>query len=174
MYFASDLNPCEILRFCGGVSGTNWYIIPALHKTLLITGIHKDVEKQWVSYILNMKYWEATNPNFLLLENSGIMPMQCTGPLNPKVASKNPWMWDYMQKKGLDKGLNLVYVATIFIGGNINLMSFTIYNWNSPTYLSFGLNCISFLRVYGLKIFNMYKKEIQNSQSDKYFGAFQL
>ena len=29
-------------------------------------------------------------------------------------------MGDYMQKKGLDEGFNFVYVATIFIGGNIN------------------------------------------------------
>ena len=43
-----------------------------------------------------------------------------TGPLKPNVASKNPWMGEYMQKKGLDKGFNLVYVATIFIGGNID------------------------------------------------------
>ena len=45
---------------------------------------------------------------------------QFTGPLKPKVASENPWMEDYMQKKDLDKGFNLVYVETIFIGGNIN------------------------------------------------------
>ena len=32
----------------------------------------------------------------------------CTGPLKPKVASKNPWMGDYMQKEVLDKGFNLV------------------------------------------------------------------
>ena len=43
-----------------------------------------------------------------------------TGPLKPKVAPKNPYMGDYMQKKDLDEGFNLVYVATIFIGGNIN------------------------------------------------------
>ena len=43
-----------------------------------------------------------------------------TGPLKPHVASKNPWMGDYKQKKGFDEGFNLVYVATIFIGGNID------------------------------------------------------
>ena len=31
-----------------------------------------------------------------------------TGPLKPKVVSKNPWMGDYMQKKWLNKGFNLV------------------------------------------------------------------
>ena len=50
-------------------------------------------------------------------------------------------MGDYMQKKGLDKGSNLVYVATIFIGGNINKIGFTFYNWYSPKYLSFWLQC---------------------------------
>ena len=34
--------------------------------------------------------------------------------------SKNTWMVDYMQKKGLEKGFNLVYVATVLIGVNIN------------------------------------------------------
>ena len=69
-----------------------------------------------------------------------------------------------MQKKGLDEGFNLVYVATIFFAGNINQMGFTSYNWNSPKYLSFLLHFISFLHVYGLKRLNMYKKEIQNSK----------
>ena len=41
-------------------------------------------------------------------------------PLKSNVASKNPWMGDYMQKKELDGGFNLVYVATVFIGGNSN------------------------------------------------------
>ena len=48
-------------------------------------------------------------------------------------------------------------------------MGLTFYNWNSQKYLSFWLHCISFLHVYGLKSLNMYKKEIQNSQSDKYY-----
>ena len=63
-------------------------------------------------------------------------------------------MGDYMQKKGLDEGLG--------IGGN------------SPKYLSLWVYCISFLHVYGLKRLNLHKKEIQNSQSDKYFVPFQL
>ena len=33
--------------------------------------------------------------------------------LKPKVASKNPWMGEYMQKKGFGKGFDLVNVATI-------------------------------------------------------------
>ena len=83
-------------------------------------------------------------------------------------------MEDYMQKNGLDKRFNLVYVATIFFAGSINKMGFTSYNWNSPKYLLFWLHCISFLHVYGLKRLNIYKKEIENSQSDKYFGPFTL
>ena len=43
-----------------------------------------------------------------------------TGPLKLNLASKNPLMVDYMQKKDLDEGFNLVYVAKIFIGGNSN------------------------------------------------------
>ena len=74
-----------------------------------------------------------------------------TGPLKLKVASKNTWMVDYMQKKGLEKGFNLVYVAPILVGGNINKMGFTFYYWNSPKYLLFLLHCISFLYIYGLK-----------------------
>ena len=38
-----------------------------------------------------------------------------TGPLMLKVASKNPWVGDYMQKKDLEEGFNLVYVVTILI-----------------------------------------------------------
>ena len=59
--------------------------------------------------------------------NVGPLPCVChaqtnplTGPLKPKVASKNPWMGDYIQKKDLDKGFILAYVATIFIEGNID------------------------------------------------------
>ena len=36
-------------------------------------------------------------------------------------------------------------------------MNFTFYNLNSPKYLSFWPNCISFLLGYGLKILNMYR-----------------
>ena len=43
-----------------------------------------------------------------------------TGPFKPNVALKKPRMGDYMQNKVLDEGFNLVYVVTIFIGGNTN------------------------------------------------------
>ena len=49
-----------------------------------------------------------------------LTPGSYTGPLKPKVASKNPWMKDYIQKKDFDKDFRLVYVATIFFEGNIN------------------------------------------------------
>ena len=79
-------------------------------------------------------------------------------------------MEDYMQKKDLDEGFNFVYVMTIFIGGNTNKIGFIyFYNLKGQQYLTFRLHCISFLHVYGIKRLNMYKKEIQNSQSDKYF-----
>ena len=38
-----------------------------------------------------------------------------TGSLKPKVASKNPRMGDYVQKKGFGKGFYLIYMATIFL-----------------------------------------------------------
>ena len=42
------------------------------------------------------------------------------GPQKPKYARTNRQIVDYVQKKGLDKGFNLIYVATIFLGGIIN------------------------------------------------------
>ena len=42
-----------------------------------------------------------------------------TGPLKPKVASKIP-EWETICRRKVNEGFNLVYVATIFLGGNIN------------------------------------------------------
>ena len=61
---------------------------------------------------------EVCDGTVSLIKLDGVAPF--TGPLKPNVASKNPWMGDYMQEKGLDEGFDLVYVAPIFIGGNIN------------------------------------------------------
>ena len=35
--------------------------------------------------------------------------------LKPKVATRNPRLEDYNQKKGLNKGFNFIHVATIFL-----------------------------------------------------------
>ena len=43
-----------------------------------------------------------------------------TDPLKLKYARKNPRMGDYVQNTGLDIGFNLIYEATIFIGGFTN------------------------------------------------------
>ena len=39
-------------------------------------------------------------------------------------------MEGHVQKKGLDKGYNFIYVAPNILGGNMNKFSFTFYNRN--------------------------------------------
>ena len=47
-------------------------------------------------------------------------------------------MGDYIQKKGLDEGFNLIYVSAICLGGNLNKKSFSFCNGNSQDYFHFG------------------------------------
>ena len=69
-------------------------------------------------------------------------------------------MGDYMQKKDLDEGFNLVYLARIFIGGNINYMDFTFYNGNGQKNLSLWLFCIFFLvHIKSFKAINMQERK---------------
>ena len=68
----------------------------------------------------NLIFLEQPQSGLLITGNPG------TGPLKPKVASKNPWMGDYIQKRDLDEGFNLVHVTTIVIGENINKMDLLV------------------------------------------------
>ena len=79
-----------------------------------------------------------------------------------------------MQKKDLDKGSNLVYVATILIGGNINDIGFTFLQWEwSKTFVTLAILYFFLVHVKYLRP-KTCKKEIQCNQYDKYFGLFQL
>ena len=52
-----------------------------------------------------------------------------TALLKPKYVPKNPRMGDYVQKKGLGQGFNLIYVSAICLGGNLNKKSFFFLQW---------------------------------------------
>ena len=63
-----------------------------------------------------MKLWTIISPigkfeikHYLRLQQVQKLHQHCTGPFKAKVALKNLWMGDYMQKKDLDEGFNLVY-----------------------------------------------------------------
>ena len=47
-------------------------------------------------------------------------------------------MGDYVQKKGLGQGFNMIYVSAICLGGNLNKKSFYFCNGNSQDYFHFG------------------------------------
>ena len=76
-------------------------------------------------------------------------------------------MGDYVQKKGLGQGFNLIYVSAICLGGNLNKKSFSFCNGKSPDYLLFWLYCISFLHDLWISWHEMAKKS-SNNERKKY------
>ena len=128
---------CTVLN-CISLHCTLYYCT-VLYRTLLHSTVPYTTAQYWTVYhwpdhhsqlfqeasqniLLATVQWRDVTGEIVSSQASNLI--QCwsvpTGPLKLKVASKNPWIGDYMQKKGLDEGFNLVYVATIFIGGNIN------------------------------------------------------
>ena len=47
--------------------------------------------------------------------------------LKPKYTPKNPRMGDCVQKKGFGQGLNLIYVSSVCLGGNLNKKSVILF-----------------------------------------------
>ena len=65
-----------------------------------------------------MTQWPVLCSFTWLYEKKGVKvvpALRRTVPLKPKRATKKPRMGDYVQKKGLDEGFNLLLVAAIFL-----------------------------------------------------------